>query len=102
MLSLYSEGRGGFFCNPKLNVIENTFEEIDRELMKLRKEDELKGKSWIIPQKKRNAFWRRKIRMAIRRVNNNKDYFKTQYASYKERCNDFVRSRGKQLAMPKW
>ncbi len=95
-------GGGGFFCNPKLNVIENTFEEIDRVLMKLKKEDELKGKSWIIPQKKRNAFWRRKIRMAIRRVNNNKDYFKTQYTSYKERCNDFVRSRGKQLAMPKW
>ncbi len=48
---MYPEG-GGFFCNPKLNVIENTFEEIDRVLMKLRKEDELKGKSWIISQKK--------------------------------------------------
>ena len=92
----------GFFCNPKLNCVENTFAEIDAELLRLRRADAVKGKSWIVPKTKRKAFYKRKLRMAIRRVNNNKEYFKAQYASYKERCNDFIRSRGKRLKKSKW
>ncbi len=40
--------------------------------------------------------------MAIRRLNKNKEYFKNQYATYKERCNDFIKTRGKRLRKSKW
>ena len=92
----------GFFCNLKLNLVENTFSEIDAELLRMRRADAIKGISWIVQRTKRKTFWKRKLRMAIRRVDKNKDYFKAQYASYKERCDDFIRSRGKRLKKSKW
>jgi hypothetical protein len=95
-------GGGRFFCNPKLNMIENTFAEIDAVLLRMRRADALKGKSWLVQRTERRNFLRRKIRMAIRRLNKNKDYFKNQYATYKERCNDFIKTRGKRLRKSKW
>ena len=85
-----------------MNMVENTFSRIDAELLAMKRADAVKGKSWIQPRTKRKAFWKRKPRMAIRRVNKDKEYFKAQYASYKERCDDFIRSRGKRLKKSKW
>ena len=88
--------------NPKLNLVEQTFAEIDRILLKMKREDAVKGISWLVQRTKRKTFWKRQLRKAIRRVNKNKEFFRKQYAGYKTRCQDFVKSRGKRLKTTKY
>ena len=88
--------------NPKMNLVEETFAEIDRTLLRMKRDDALRGNSWLVDRSHRKAFWKRKLRMAIRRVNNNKEFFKAQYAGYKKRCNAFIKSRGKRLKTSKY
>ena len=85
-----------------MNLVEETFAEIDRELLKMKRADAIRGNSWLVDRSQRKAFWKRKLRMAIRRVNANKDFFKAQYAGYKKRCNAFIKSRGKRLKTSKY
>ena len=88
--------------NPKLNLVEQTFAEIDRILLKMKREDAVKGISWLVQRTKRKTFWKRQLRKAIRRVNKDKKFFKRQYAGFKERCQKFIKSRGKRLKTTKW
>ena len=88
--------------NPKLNLTENVFAELDRQLLKNKRADVLKGKIWLIQRTKRKTFWKRQVRRAIRQVNKNKEFFTNQYASFKSRCQAFIASRGKRLKTSKW
>ena len=88
--------------NPKLNLTENVFAELDRQLLKNKRADIEKGKTWLVQRTKRKVFWKRQVRKAIRQVNKNKEYFANQYASFKTRCQAFIASRGKRLKTSKW
>ena len=48
--------------NPKLNLAENVFAELDRQLMKNKRADAVKGKTWLVQRTKRRAFWKRQVR----------------------------------------
>ena len=88
--------------NPKLNLAENVFAELDRQLMKNKRADAEKGKTWLVQRTKRRAFWKRQVRRAIRQVNKNKSFFENQYDGFKGRCEAFIASRGKRLKTSKW
>ena len=88
--------------NPKLNLAENVFAELDRQLMKNKRADTEKGKTWLVQRTKRRAFWKRQVRRAIRQVNKNKAFFEKQYNGFKQRCEAFIASRGKRLKTSKW
>ena len=81
--------------NPKLNLAENVFAELDRQLLKNKRADNAKGKTWLIQRTKRRAFWKRQVRRAIRQVNKKKEFFENQYIGFKTRCQAFIASRGK-------
>ena len=81
--------------NPKLNLAENVFAELDRQLLKNKRADNAKGKTWLIQRTKRIAFWKRQVRRAIRQVNKKKEFFENQYIGFKTRCQAFIASRGK-------
>ena len=85
--------------NPKMNLVEETFAKIDRQMLKNQRADIKRKKLW--PQKGagKERFWKRQLGKAVRQVNNDKHYFKNQYATYKNRCNTFIKSRGKRLEM---
>ncbi len=88
--------------NPKLNLVEETFAEIDRQLLKDKRKDAVNGISWLVQKTKRKQFWRRQLRKAIKQVNNDKDFFENQYNSYHTRCKAFIKTRGKRLKTSKW
>ncbi len=88
--------------NPKLNLVEETFAEIDRQLLKNKRSDAVKGISWLVQKTKRKAFWKRQLRKAIKQVNKDKDFFRNQYDGYHKRCKAFIKTRGKRLKTSKW
>ena len=88
--------------NPKLNLVENTFEEIDRILLLNKRADALKDISWSVPKTERLRFWRRQLKKAIRKMNKNKQYFINQHDGYKNRCKAFIKSRGKRIKNQRW
>ena len=88
--------------NPKLNLAENVFAELDRQLLKNKRADNEKGKTWLVQRTKRRTFWKRQVRRAIRQVNKDKEFFENQYAGFKVRCQAFIASRGKRLKTSKW
>ena len=65
--------------NQKLNLVEETFAEIDRQLLKNKRADELKGISWLVERTKRKQFWKIQLRKAIKKVNKDKQFFINQY-----------------------
>ena len=89
--------------NPKLNLVEETFAKIDRQMLKNQREDSKNNKPW--PQKGagKETFWKKQLTKAIHQVNKDKQYFKNQYRTYKEgRCEKFIKSRGKRLKTSKY
>ena len=88
--------------NPKLNLAENVFAELDRQLMKNKRADAEKGKTWLVQRTKRRTFWKRQVRRAIKQVNKNKAFFEKQFNGFKTRCQAFIESRGKRLKTSKW
>ncbi len=88
--------------NPKLNLVEETFAEIDRQLLRNKRSDAVKGISWLVLKTKRKAFWKRQLRKAIKQVSKDKEFFQNQYDGYHTRCTAFIKSRGKRLKTSKW
>ena len=64
--------------------------------------DAKNNKRWIIKGSGKKKFWTRQLKKAIRELNKNKQFFINQYTNYKDRCNAFIRSRGKRLKTSKW
>ena len=85
-----------------MNLVEETFARLDRQLLENKRADALKGISWIVERTERKKFWKKQLRKAIRQVNKDKQYFLNQYATYKDRCKAFIKSRGKRLKTSKW
>ena len=88
--------------NPKMNLVEETFAKIDRQMLKNQREDAKRNKHW--PQKGagKEKFWKKQLEKAVNQVNRDKDFFKKQYKSYKERCQKFIASKGKRLKTTKY
>ena len=85
-----------------MNLVEETFAKIDRQMLKNQREDAKRNKHW--PQKGagKEKFWRKQLEKAVNQVNMDKDFFKKQYKSYKERCHKFIASKGKRLKTTKY
>ncbi len=88
--------------NPKLNLVEETFAKIDRQMMQNKIDDEKKNKPWIAIGSGKKKFWTRQLEKAIHQVNKDKHFFINQHKSYKQRCKAFIKSRGKRLKTTKW
>ena len=65
-------------------------------------EDEKLGCEWIMRGSDKKRFSREQLRRAIVQVNDDKEFFKQQYRSFKTRCQAFVNSGGKRLRTTKW
>ena len=93
---------GNLLYNPKLNLVEEVFAELDRTMLQNQRADSEKGKPW--PQKGagKEKFWKKQLTKAVHQVNRNKQYFKNQYAGFKGRCKLFIKSRGKRLRTSKY
>ena len=88
--------------NPKLNLVEETFAEIDRQMLRNQIADKKKNKVWPKKGAGKATFWKKQLVKAVKQVNKNKQYFKNQYATYKNRCKAFIKSRGKRLKKSKY
>lgn len=88
--------------NPKLNIAENTFAEIDRILTDNKIKDAIAGRPWILKGAGKKKFWVRQMKKAIRQINKNKAFFENQHNTYLERCTLFIQSRGKRLRTSKY
>lgn len=86
--------------NPKLNLIEETFAKIDRQMTKNQINDKKIGILW--PQKGATAFWKMQLDRSIFQVNNDKQYFINQYKTFKKRCQGHIKSKGKRLKTSKY
>ena len=88
--------------NPKKNLVEEVFAELDRLMLKNGRADAKRGKPWPSKGADKEKFWRKQIVKAIHQLNKNKPFFKNQYAGYKGRCRKFIKSRGKRLKTSKY
>jgi len=88
--------------NPKLNLTEEVFAKLDRQMTENKIEDQKLGRTWIMRGSDKKRFWREELRRAIVQVNADKEFFKKQYRSFKTRCQAFVNSGGKRLRTTKW
>ena len=83
--------------NPKTNLVEEVFAELDKLMLKNARADAKNGKPWPSKGAGKEKHYRKQIAKAIHQLNKNKTFFKNQYTGYKERCRKFIRSRGKRL-----
>ena len=89
--------------NPKMNLVEETFAKIDRQMLLNQRADAKRNKHWPAKGAGKEVFWKRQLTKAIQQVNKNKQFFKNQYATYKSRrCSEFIESRGKRLKISKY
>ena len=89
--------------NPKMNLVEETFAQLDRIMTANKIKDANNNKKWIVRGSGKKKFWKRQLRKAIRQLNKDKEFFINQYTTYKEtRCDEFIKSRGKRLKTSKW
>jgi hypothetical protein len=89
--------------NPKMNLVENTFAEIDRQLTRNKIADEKRGRKWPLKDSStKRVFWRKELEKAIRQVDDNKAFFRHQYSTLRKRCRAFIASSGKRLRTSKW
>ena len=98
----FPEGAVHAAFNPKMNLVEETFAEIDRVMLKNQRADAKRKKPWPSKGAGKEKFWRRQLRKAVKQVSRNKVFFKKQYTGYKTRCKAFIKSRGKRLRTSKW
>ena len=88
--------------NPKINLVEETFAEIDRLMLKNQRADSLNNKPWPMKGIGKEKFWRKQLKKAVDQLNRNRQIFRRQYAGFKVRCEAFIKSRGKRLKTSKW
>ncbi len=90
--------------NPKLNLCENTFAELDRIMTRNKIEDEKLDppRKWIMKGTDKKAWWRDELIRAIQQLNERPEYFENQYNGYLDRCRKFVASNGKRQKLSKY
>ena len=88
--------------NPKMNLVEETFAKIDRQMIKNQRVDIKRKKPWPEKGAGKERFWKRQLKKVVQQVNKDKQYFRNQYTSYKNRCKAFIKSRGKRLKRSKY
>ncbi len=90
--------------NPKMNLTENTFAEVDAQLKRNHAEDmkKIPPRVWVKSGAGKKAFWKRELERAVNQVGANKKFFVKQYNGYLKRARAFVESRGKRLTVSKW
>jgi hypothetical protein len=88
--------------NPKLNLVEETFARIDRQMLKNKKADALQNRDWPLKGSGKKEFWTTELVRAIEEVNYDKAWFRAQYNTFKERCRAMIQVRGERLRTSKW
>ena len=88
--------------NPKLNLVEETFARIDRQMLLNKRADALEGNIWPMKGSGKKSFWTLQLVQAIEEVNRDTAWFRNQYRGFKERCRKQVISRGKRLLTQKY
>ena len=88
--------------NPKINLVEETFAEMDRQMLKNQRADSLNNKPWPMKGVGKEKFWRKQLKKAVNQLNKRPHVFRNQYAGFKGRCEAFIKSRGKRLKTSKW
>ncbi len=88
--------------NPNMNIVEETFAEIDRQMLLNQRVDAKRGKPWPTKGAGKEKKWIKQLRKAVKQVHRKKHIFKKQHAGYKKRCKAFIKSRGKRLRTSKW
>ena len=88
--------------NPKINLVEETFAEMDRQMLKNQRADSLNNKPWPMKGVGKEKFWRKQLKKAVNQLNKKPHVFRNQYAGFKGRCEAFIKSRGKRLKTSKW
>jgi hypothetical protein len=88
--------------SPKTNLVEQTSARIDRQMTANKIADKQIGMDWPDKGGGKSTFWKMQLDRAIREVNEDKDYFKRQYKTFKKICRAHVQSNGKRLKTSKW
>ena len=87
--------------NPNMNIVEETFAEIDRQMFLNQRVDAKRCKPWPTKGAGKEKKWITQLRKAVKQVHRKKHIFKKQHAGYKKRCKAFIKSRGKRLRTSK-
>ena len=87
---------------PKLNLVEETFDKINRQMTKNKRTDALNEDIWPIRGVGKKTRWKAELHKAIAQVNEDKTWFKQQYDGYMKRCDAYIASNGKRLKRSKW
>lgn len=103
---VFPEGPIKAAYNPKTNLTENSFAQIDRIMRKNKIDDEKLNppRRWIRKGANKKKWWRDELIKAINQLNADKDFFRNQHAGFLERCRNFTRrdSRGKRLKVQRY
>ena len=98
----FPEGAVHAAYNPKMNMVEETFAAIDSAMLKNQRADAKQGKPLLEKGAGKETFWKKQLQKAVHQVNNQKHIFQNQYAGFKVRCQQLIKSRGKRLRTSKY
>ena len=80
----FPEGPVHAAYNPKMNLVEETFAEIDRQIKRNHVEDQKKDQPIVWPSKGvgKRTFWKKQLEKAVQQVGANGSFFERQYNGY--------------------
>ena len=88
--------------HPKFNLVEQTFDRINRKMILNKRADAVNGRMWPLRGPGKKKWWIAELKKAIKEVNDDKAWFKAQYDGFIKRCDEFITSNGKRLKKSKW
>jgi len=90
--------------NPKTNLVEEAFAEIDAQIKRNHTADQklTPPVKWIEKGVGKKKFWVKQLNRAIKQVGANKQFFIKLYDGYLARAQLYVQSRGKRLRLSKY
>ncbi len=88
--------------HPKFNLVEQTFDRVNRKMLLNKRADGMNGRIWPLRGVGKKTFWVAELHKTIREVNEDKAWFQKQYDGFMKRCDAFIVSNGKRLKRSKW
>ena len=87
-----------------MNLVEETFAEIDRQIKRNHVEDQKKDQPIVWPSKGvgKRTFWKKQLEKAVQQVGANGSFFERQYNGYLKRAQLYTESRGNRLKSSKY
>ena len=90
--------------NPKTNLVEETFSELDAQIKRNHAADQKQTppKVWPMKGTGKQKFWIKQLERAIKQVGANKEFFVNKYDGYLALAHLYVQSRGERLRTSKY